>query len=170
MPGFSESSITLNFPDGNFFRIADCPAYRGLSGYHFKEMDACWYDVVQNVYWLFELKDYSLATLDATTIDHRVWDITKKAIDSLCLFLSSKHSYPYGVQINPCLPSIPGNNTIFKFITIIHCEAAQRPNVQLINNSFRLKFKPYAELFSIMDYAVIEHSSAVTVIPHNIVS
>lgn len=41
MSGFTESNITLNFPDANFFRFANCNGYTALSGNHFKEMDVC---------------------------------------------------------------------------------------------------------------------------------
>jgi hypothetical protein len=52
MPGFTESNITLNFPDANFFRFADCDGYATLSGNYFKEMDACCFDTGDNLYWL----------------------------------------------------------------------------------------------------------------------
>ncbi len=171
MPGFTESNITLNFPDANFFRFSSCGGYTALSGNHFKEMDACWFDAGGNLYWLIELKDFSSATLDTLqNVEARAWNILKKAVDSLCMFLSSKHSYSYAANLNPCFPvPLPNNTTQFKFVTIVHCDAAQRADVQLINNSFRGKFKPYADLFDINHYAVIEHSSAVSIIPNNMV-
>ena len=49
MPGFTESQITLDFPDSNFFRFSSCRGYATQSGNYFKEMDACWYDSVSNV-------------------------------------------------------------------------------------------------------------------------
>lgn len=67
MYGFTESNITLDFPDHNFFRFSACGGYTALSGNHFKEMDACWYDTYGNIYWLFELKDFSLASLTTPT-------------------------------------------------------------------------------------------------------
>jgi hypothetical protein len=170
MPFLTESNITLTFPDANGFRISDCQAYKVLSGNSFKEMDACWYEQTTNTYWLFELKDFSLATLDTSSIEQRSWDIAKKAYDSLCFFLSSKHRYSYASKIDPCLPFVPDAATNFKFVTIIHCDESQKADVQLINEKFRNKFKPYAELFDISAYAVIEHSKAVTRIPHTIVS
>ena len=109
----------VNFPDNNFFRFADCGGYRQFSGHYFKEMDACWYDETANVYWLFELKDYSLLNLSTPeTIDKKSWDMTKKAYDSLVMMLSSKHAYTS--DISACLPAIPNNTTEIKFITIVH--------------------------------------------------
>jgi len=42
MMPFTESSITLNFPDNNYFRLSECDAYKKLQ--HIREMDFCWYD------------------------------------------------------------------------------------------------------------------------------
>ncbi|AYL93915.1 hypothetical protein [Mucilaginibacter celer] len=170
MPFLTESNITLTFPDANGLRIANCNGYKALSGFSFKEMDACWYEQNSNTYWLFELKDFSSAALDKKSIEERSWDIAKKAYDSLCFFLSSKNQYPFAVDIDPCLPYVPDVNTEFKFVTIIHCDSSQRAGVQLINEKFRNKFKPYAELFNISYYAVVEHSRAIRMIPHGIVS
>lgn len=171
MNTLTESNITLNFPDSNFFRFADCVGYQQLSGNHFKEMDACWYDKNENLYWLIELKDFTQASLTTPeTIDSKSGDIVKKAVDSLSMFLSSKHGYPYSTILNNCFPSaIPNSLTQFKFITIIHCSDSQKPDIQLIHNIFRNKFKPYAELFGIKHYGVIEHSKAIKNIPHNMI-
>ena len=166
---FTESNITLNFPDDNFFRFAQCPGYRELSKDHFKEMDACWYDTDNNLYWLIELKDFSLAALNTDTIEKRSWDMVKKAVDSMCMFLSSKHIYPLATKLNPCLSSVPDSLTQFRFVTIVHCDTLQKPDIQLLNEKFRNKFKPYATLFGITNYAVIEHSRAIELIPNNMV-
>ncbi len=170
MPGFKESNITLEFPDENFFRFSSCAGYKVLSGNHFKEMDACWYDSVSNSYWLIELKDFSLASLTTPdTIEKKSWDMVKKAIDSLCMFLSSKHFYPYAASLNPCFPFVPDSRTQYYFITIVHCDNSQKPDIQLLNEKFRRKFSPYAKLFGITNYSVMEHSTAIRVIPNNMV-
>lgn len=170
MPGFTESNITLNFPDTNFFRFATCGGYAALSGNYFKEMDACWFDANNNLYWLIELKDFTSAALGTPqNVEARVQNIFKKAVDSLCMFLSSKHNYPYSTNLNSCFPVPPNSATQFKFIIIVHCNTAQVADVQLIHNSFRNKFKPYAELFGIAHYGVVEHSSAIRNIPNNMI-
>ncbi len=170
MPGFTESSITLDFPDSNFFRFSNCSGYTALSGNNFKEMDACWYDTTCNLYWLIELKDFTSAALNTRqNVEDRAWNLIKKAVDSLCMFLSSKHAYPYDINLNPCLPATPDSTTEFKFITIVHCSSSQAADVQLIHNSFRRKFKPYADLFGITHYAVLEHSAAIRVLPNNMI-
>lgn len=166
MPGFSESNITLDFPDTLFFRWADCEGYRRQSSNHFKEMDACWYETAQNRYWLIELKDYSLGVLtEDKTIEAKSWELVKKAIDSFCMFLSIKHQYPYAPALDPCVPIAPRPDTVFQLLTIIRCTASQKPHIQLLHEKFRAKFKPYAELFGIQYYAVVEYSKAVEKLP-----
>jgi len=170
MQKFTESNITLDFPDANFFRFSSCSGYKVLSGNHFKEMDACWYDAKNNVYWLIELKDYSTASLTGRdTIQQKSSDIVKKAIDSICMFLSSKHCYSYAINLNHCFPFVPDDHTTFNVVTIVHCDKAQKPDIQLLNEQFKSKFKPYAALFGIAKYSVIEHSAAIRVIPNNMV-
>jgi hypothetical protein len=170
MPGFTESNITLNFPDTNFFRLADCGGFRKLSGHNFKEMDACWYDAADNTYWLIELKDFSADLANGNTIETRVWDIVKKAVDSLSMFLSSKHGYPYGTaDLLPCMPVATNAATQFKLFTVVHCPPSNKGDIQLLHNSFRAKFLPYARLFGITNYGVLEHSQAMRFVPHNIV-
>ena len=121
--------------------------------------------------WKDELKDFSSATLTTPeTIEKRSWDIVKKAFDSLCMFLSSIHAYPYSGSLNPCFPiPLPNNITQFKFLTIIHCDPAQIADIQLINEKFKRKFKPYASLFGITNYSVVEHSRAMNIIPNNMI-
>jgi hypothetical protein len=172
MPGFTESSITLNFPDTNFFRLADCAGYRKLSGNNFKEMDACWYDSTSDIYWLIELKDFSAAALNLPeNISQRSWDMLKKAIDTLFMFLCVKHNYGYSQQLVPCFSQSATftQQTEIKIVNIVHCDPAQIPDVQLLHNDFRNKFKPYAELFGVRHYAVMEHSSAIRNLPNNMV-
>lgn len=170
MPGFTESNITLDFPDNNFFRFADCGGYSKLSGNNFKEMDACWHSAADNVYWLIELKDFTADLTSGSSIEARVWDIVKKAVDSLLLFLSAKHAYLYGeTDLLPCMPIAPDGATRFCLFTVVHCPIAKRADIQLLHNSFRTKFMPYAKLFGIANYGVLEHTQAMRVVPYNIV-
>lgn len=167
MHTFTESNITLNFPDTNYFRFADCAGYKRLSGYSFKEMDACWYDTTTNTYWLFELKDFTQVDVRQTLGD-KVQEFVKKAVDSLCMFLSIKHSYN-AQDLEACIPIQLSIDTQFKFVIIVHCHSSQKADIQLLHNSFRHQFKPYSELFNVKHYAVMEHSSAIKNIPRNVV-
>lgn len=170
MPGFTESNIILDFPDDNFFRFADCPGYKKLSSYQFKEMDVCWYNEADNTYWLIELKDYTTDFIQGISVETRVLNILKKAIDTLSMFLSVKHQYAYGILgLQPCMPVIPDATTNFCLFTIVHCPTSNKPDIQLLNNLFRSRFKPYADLFGIKRYGVVEHTQAQRIISNNII-
>ena len=53
----TESNITLNFPDNNYFRIQDCEGYKEIQ-HNLKEMDACWFNNEENILYLIELKNW----------------------------------------------------------------------------------------------------------------
>ena len=171
MPGFTESNITLDFPDDQYFRFQDCLAYKKLSANHFKEMDACWLDAKDNTFWLIELKDFTVDLSSGNGIEDRVWGIVKKAVDSLQMMLSVKHGYPFGKSdLQPCiLPRKPDVDSKFCLFAVIHCPPAYKVHVQLLHNSFRAKFEPYAKLFGIERYGVLEHTRALTAVPNGIV-
>ena len=164
----TESGTTLTFPDKNYFRFQDCDAYRSLSGFHFKEMDACWYETSSDVYWLIELKDYRSANLkDAKGIESRAWDIVKKAVDTLNMFLACRHNYSLSPGFAACMNRAPAGATKLKVVSIIQCDHGQRADVQLLRDAFRSRFKAYALLFDIDTYTVVRHDQAVRLLPYN---
>lgn len=166
MPGLTESGITLTFPDHRFFRFQDCKGYQNLSGYHFKEMDVCWFEAANNCLWLIELKDFS-GSSSPITVKDRASELTKKAVDSLCMLLSDKHRYAYAAaNIDPCFVDFPPKpGCSFKFINIIRSNSAQKSDVQLLHDQFRNQFRPYASLFEISYFAVITHDQAQRIYP-----
>lgn len=163
----TESGITLTFPDANYFRFQDCRAYQSLSGYYFKEMDVCWYEAATDIYWLIELKDYRLANLkDAEGVKGRAWDIAKKAVDTLNMFLSCQHNYPLGVGLLACMSYAPVAGTKLNVITIVQCDNSQNADIQLLSDAFKIRFKAYAQLFNINLYSVMSYVQAVRFLNH----
>ena len=53
----TESGITLNFPDNNYFRLGGCDGYKKIQN-NFSEMDACWYDQANDTLYIIELKNW----------------------------------------------------------------------------------------------------------------
>jgi hypothetical protein len=98
-----ESSITLNFPDNNYFRFQECKGYKDIQN-NFKEMDACWYDETKDELYLIELKDWKnnnleeendsrfseeeVAKIKQRISKFRIGTLFKKSVDSLCMILS----------------------------------------------------------------------------------
>lgn len=161
---FIESNISIDFPS-QFSRICDCTGYTDLSGNFFKEMDVSYFEDSINTYYLIELKDFSLANItEPQFMRKRAWDLVKKSVDSLCFFLCTKHRYPYDINIDPFITRKPDSQTTFQLLNIIHCDPLQQPDIQLLNNLYRQIFMPYARLFNIRYYAVLEHSAAIRIL------
>lgn len=156
MASITESSITLNFPDEKWFRFnPGCKGYARLSAHGFKEMDACWFDSQNNTCWIFELKDFTADLNLEITMKNRAWNLVKKAVDTLCMFVSSKHQYLFAInELNPCFSFAPTTDTVFKFVSIVHCAHAQKTQVTHLNDLFKDNFKPYAKLFNITHFSV----------------
>ncbi len=75
---YTESGITLHFPDNNYFCFENCTLYQKYSGNHFKEMDACWIDVANKTFYLIELKDHTNANLNQTETLNKIVELVKK--------------------------------------------------------------------------------------------
>jgi len=170
---FEESGITLNFPDENYFCFENCRGYQELSGFHFKEMDACWFDFETNQLYIIELKDYTgnkdleseielndyannkdledKAVKKGKTIKNianfRAWDLIKKSIDSIFMLHSVLLATEHSKKISACFPeNINLKDFNLKLIHIINCDEKQE-NIQFLRDSFLDKIKAYNILF-----------------------
>ncbi len=157
---YTESGITLNFPDNNFFCFENCAGYQQFSGNHFKEMDAGWFDITENKIFLIELKNYSDTATSTENAEKRVWNMIKKSIDS-CLML---HSILLGTEpsddIQRCLPQPFNNDFKIRLFHIIHAKAEQRADIQFLSDSFKAKFIAYKALFGVEHANVISYDQA----------
>lgn len=159
----NESNITLKFPDQNWFRFQDCTGYQQLSGNHFKEMDVCWHDISNKMFWAIELKDFSGADLtQPEKHEKRVFDILKKAVDSLQMILAFKFKTPYADKsLSLCFPNFPLNPSEIKLVIIINCSEAQASTIQHLNDAFKSRFFPYAKIWGIKHYFIITKDQAI---------
>ena len=100
MAGFKESNITLDFPTAKWFRFEKSEPYAQLSGFDFKEMDACWYEDTEgdrDVFYAIELKDYRTVTIvDDNTVAVRKYNLVKKTVDTMQMLLAAKYQTPFG--------------------------------------------------------------------------
>jgi hypothetical protein len=158
----TESSITVNFPDNNYFRFQDCSGYTKYSGNQFKEMDWGWFDTTNAELYLIELKDFTNASVIRTTPDanSRVNDLVKKAADSTAMLVSILLKTAPSIDITACLPQNYTNRIPLNIINIIHCKPTQQADIQYLHQQFRLRFKPYADFFGVKQYAVMSHNQA----------
>jgi hypothetical protein len=156
---FTESGITLHFPDLNYFCFENCEGYQKLSGFHFKEMDAGWFDIESNTVYLVELKDFTNAGL-RDNIETRVWDLVKKSVDSCVMLASVLIGTDVGKNILACLPSQPFNFKQVKLIHIIKVNDNQAADIIMIRDSFNDKFKAYKNLFGLKSCSVLTYEQA----------
>ena len=155
-----ESQITLNFPDNNYFRFQDCQGYKGIQN-HFKEMDVCWYDVNNDILYLIELKDWSIANLSNIEYsDKRIWDLVKKSVDSLSMIMSILLQKPYSISIQACLPFSISSETKIKLLSVVNCNDADKVFIATVNTEYKPRLNAYAKLFDVDTFVVLTKNRA----------
>ena len=170
----TESAITLNFSDKNFFRFQDCQGYRDLE--NIKEMDVCWYDQANDILYIIELKDWGNHNLNEEAnpnfsaeeikemkekiSTHRINDLLKKSIDSVSMFVSILLKKPYSTKIQACSPFAITQNTQIKLLTIVNWSSLDLTYIDNVNSAYKTKFKPYAKLYDIKTFLVITKKQA----------
>jgi hypothetical protein len=174
----TESGITLNFPDNNYFRFEDCQGYKEIQN-NFKEMDVCWYEQATDTLYIIELKDWHDGKLieenDPSFSAQKIIEmkqgisksnrniLVKKSIDSASMFLSILLEKPYSPKIQLCAPFIITNTTSIKLLSIINWTNPDVTYVATINTEYRSKFASYAKLFDIKAYVVMTKDKATQV-------
>ncbi len=170
-----ESSITLNFPDANYFRFENCDGYNKIQN-NFKEMDVCWYDVKKDELFLIELKDWKNNTLNEESdssfskskiaemklgiSNYRIGEVFKKSVDSLCMVLSVLLGTKYSEDISACFSFNITKKTKIRLISIINWESADVNYIATINSAYKSKFGSYAKLFGITTFLVMTNKQA----------
>jgi hypothetical protein len=171
----TESGITLNFPDNNYFRLEDCDGYKKIQS-NFSEMDACWYDQVNDTLYLIELKDWGnnnlqeendpdfsetkISEMKEGISKHRIYNLLKKSIDTTCMFMSILLGKPYAANIQACSPFTITNKTKVNLLSIINWTDADSSYISNINTVFKTKFHSYARLFDIKAFLVLTKEKA----------
>lgn len=171
----TESSITLNFPDNNFFRFENCKGYKDIQN-NFKEMDVCWYEQITDTLYIIELKDWkdgklmeeSDSSISAQQIKEmkdgiskfQINTLVKKSVDSVCMFISILLEKPYSSNIQTCAPFKISKSTKIKLLSIINWASNDISYIANVNAEYRAKMNPYAKLFGIQTFLVMTKSQA----------
>jgi hypothetical protein len=171
----TESSITLNFPDKNYFRLCDCDGYKAIQN-NFAEMDACWYDQANNILYIIELKNWENNSLAEESdpnytseqiqkmkegiSNYRIRNLLKKSVDTTCMFMSILLGKVPGNKIQLCSPFKISNNTTIKLLSIINWTDIDSSYINYINTEYKSKFHPYAKLFDIKTFLVLPKDKA----------
>ncbi len=173
----TESAITLEFPDENYFRFEDCAAYKELQ--HLREMDACWYDQANNILYVIELKNWEnnqlieendsnispseIEEIKKNISKSRIKNLVEKSIGSICMITSIILEKPQGNRIRSCAPMNfnVDNTTQVKLLSIINWTDTDESYISNINTAYRSRFKAYARLFDIKAYLVLTKQKAI---------
>jgi len=171
----TESSITLDFPDDNYFRFQDCEGYKAIQ-HHFKEMDVCWYEQETDTLYIIELKDWKNNKLDeesdtkfsAAQIQemkegiskHRLNELWKKSIDSICMIMSVLMQKPYSSKIKQCATFKLSDKTKIKLISVINWIDPDVSYLVNMNTAYKSKLQSYSKLFDIKMFAVLTKKQA----------
>ncbi len=174
MTPITESGITLTFPDNNFFRFQTCEGHKQLQG--IKEMDCCWYDKNADILYLIELKGWQnnkLQEEDDISFDrekikemkegitkYRTYDLVKKTIDSLLMFVSILLDKPYSTQIQKCSPFTISNQTTIKLLTIVDWQETDITYMAMLNTKYKTELRSYMKLMNIKTYIVLTKEQA----------
>lgn len=170
----TESSISLEFPDDNWFRFQDCIHYKRLN--HIREVDFCWYNEEANRLFLIELKDWGDESLDEENdpkysqediknkkkgiSKYRVRNLFEKSVDSLSMFSSILMDRPLGNRINGCIPFSINLDTEIILLSIINWTSPDSTYISVINSAYRSNLNSYAKLFGAKEYQVITKKMA----------
>ena len=170
-----ESSITLDFPDENYFRLCDCNGYKVLQN-NLKEMDVCWFDKTENVLYLIELKNWDnnnlieendsfrsaeeIREIKKRISEYRIGNLLKKSVDSTCMFMSILLNTINGKKILECSPFKISEKTDIRLLSIINWNDEDLTYISTINTAYRSKFNSYARLFNIKSFHVLTKTQA----------
>lgn len=171
----TESSVTLDFPDNNYFRLSNCDGYKAIQN-NFAEMDACWYDQSKDILYIIELKNWEnnilteesdpnytseeIQAMKSGISTYRIRNLLKKSVDTTCMFMSILLGKVNGSKIQQCSPFTISNNTTIKLLSIINWTDIDSTYISNINTQYKSKFNAYAKLFDIKTFLVLPKDKA----------
>lgn len=163
MSGFTESNITLDFPTGCWFRFEKSQPYSSISGFHYKEMDACWVKDLgsgHSEFYAIELKDYKSSKF-AEKAETRVWDIVKKVVDTIQMFLSARHQYPFGKNLET-EKNVDLHTGAMKamFLTIVDIKPEDSPLFAAMKDECINRLKGYMSVWNDLEVHILTKAQA----------
>ena len=108
------------------------------------------------------MKDWSIANLTNSNFsEKRIWDLVKKSVDSVSMFVSILLGKPHSTLIQQCSPFTITNTTKIKVFSIVNCEKSDVPFISFINTEYKSRFSSYAKLFDIDTFLVMTKEKAI---------
>lgn len=160
---FEESGVKIDLTQRVHFNLETCPAYRSLSGNHFKVIDIGWYEPASEIWYLVEVKDFRKHHFESReSVKYIINALTKKSIDSACMLMALQVKSSYSAAIAECLPpefKITATSK-FRFVHILHCSASLEAQMGFIKDEVQARFTAYQKLFGIASCQVVSHERA----------
>lgn len=152
MAGFTESGITLDFDKETWFRFQQSEPYCRVSGFGFKEMDACYVDEMPEGlrrFYAIELKDFSETnSLAEENMTKRIWDIVKKNVDTLQMILSAKYQNQFGIDLEKTKGIDLHTNMKEAFLlTIVNVKPENVMMLHALKDKCLDKLRPYSKVW-----------------------
>jgi hypothetical protein len=163
MMPYTESGITVHFPDANYFHFGACAAYKTLSGASVKEMDVCWLEKSTNTLWAVELKAFDDPANARHTqqdlsqsgiVDYWMDELLKKSIHTLCMLETNRS------KTKTCLVAGISDLTDFKLVHLINVIPGQESFLMFMKDKLQALLKPYLAVFRVSSIAIIPYSTA----------
>lgn len=100
-----ESGLFFDPPHDRCFRLDQSELAEGLfKRFGVQEMDFGWWDELQQIMHMLEMKDYARAGVSFNA-DHYLNECVQKATDCILLLASIWYGLPYGPQVKGCVPN-----------------------------------------------------------------
>ncbi|MEI6429380.1 MAG: hypothetical protein WCO45_13515 [Pseudanabaena sp. ELA607] len=173
MPIYSESGLTINLPNQDYFRVSDCPTWRKkLNTLSLKKMDFGWWDETTNQIYFLEVKDF-------TQLDHPkskkpkksqdfIKDFVTKATDTLFLlagvWLSSSKGESMKNELFATCPNFPTSLSKIKLLFVVKTtDPSAGIWIADLNNEIRNQLRGRVILFDLNpdDVILIDHQTAI---------
>lgn len=173
MPIYSESGLTINLPNQDYFRVSDCQTWRKkLNSLSLKEMDFGWWDTTTNQIYFLEVKDFTQLNHPKSRKPKKLQDFIKdfvtKATDTLFLlagvWLSSSKGKSMRDELLTTCPNFPTSLSKIKLIFVVKTTDLS-PGIWIadLNNEIRNQLRGRVILFDLKpdDVILIDHQTAI---------
>lgn len=165
MAGFTESGTTLDFPSESWFRFQQSEPYSDVSCFGFKEMDACYIETQDDgskTFYAIELKDFTETnSLAEDNMGKRIWDIVKKNVDTLQMFLSARYQHHFGIHLEES-KSVDLHTDMAKaiFITIVNVKQENALLLQTLKDKCLSKLSAYSKVWDEVSFTLMTGEQA----------
>ena len=173
MPIYSESGLTINLPNQDYFRVSDCLTWsRKLNTLSLKEMDFGWWDATANQIYFLEVKDFTQLNHPKAKKPKKPQDFIEnfvtKATDTMFLmagvWLSSGEGKSMKNEILTTCPNFPVRLSKFKLIFVVKTtDLNAHIWIADLNNAIRNHLRGRVILFNLNpdDIILIDHQTAI---------